>query len=102
MMQADVPMMYARRSLTSVVAPEPSRPPIAPMPPAWASIRDAPTGVPGDRPSSAAAVRVRPAPSRVPGATISVPMRAYFSLTKSDSPMRLKNCALQPPPSWAS
>src|SRR5712672_2197228 len=51
-------------------------PPIVPTPPACASISDAPTGVPSRKPKSCAADLLRPAPSGVPGATISFPIFA--------------------------
>ncbi len=62
--------------------PGPPRAPTVPIPPAWASIKPAATGVPGRRPSSAAAGAVRPAPSGVPPGTISVPMRSNPSVSE--------------------
>lgn len=47
---------------------------IIPRPPAWASISEAPTAVPGSKPRAAAAVGVRPSPSRLPGGHVTLPV----------------------------
>ena len=64
--------------------------PTVPMPPAWASIRPAATGVPGRRPRSPAAASVRPRPRAVPGSTTSVPMRSKPSSASTPRPMARK------------
>ena len=56
--------------------PSAPSPPIVPTPPAWASIRVAPTGVPGRRPSASAACGARPEPSSVPGSTTAADLLA--------------------------
>lgn len=46
---------------------------LIPKPPAWASMREAPTAVPGSKPKSAAASCVRPSPSGLPGGHVTLP-----------------------------
>ena len=73
----DVGEALARIDRLAVGAAAPS----VPMPPAWASMSEAPTGVPAARPSSAAAAALSPSPSGVPGSTISRADRAQPSAT---------------------
>lgn len=55
----------------------PAEQPIIPKPPAWASIKDAPTGVPGFNPSSKAASSLNPLPTGDPGILTSLPVKSY-------------------------
>lgn len=54
---------------------------ILPRPPAWASIIDAETGVPGFKPKSLAAFVLKPLPQFSPGFNVVVPDKkmAYFN-----------------------
>jgi hypothetical protein len=77
MWQLEVPLISAsRRSSAAESGAWPSIfAPSMPRPPAWASMIDTPTGVPGARPSSLAARGVKPA-MRSPIGRTRVPIRA--------------------------
>ena len=97
----DVPPINASRrlSVAGVGAFPSSRAPSNPRPPAWASMIDPPTGVPGSSPSSRAARRVSPWPIGSPIGRTFWPMRRNFSSARSPSPIFRKYPASHPAPS---
>lgn len=64
--QIEIITMLSREKLPTLVSKFGSMPsatqPIRPKPPAWASIIDVPTGVPGNKPNSSAAFLDNPLP----------------------------------------